>query len=77
MAELTYEIIKNFGTISEKAGWKRELNLVSWNEREAKFDLRDWNADHDRMKKGITLSVEELMSLKEVIDAIDFKELME
>ena len=76
MPELTYEIVKNYGTLSERGGWKRELNLVSWNEREAKFDLRDWSEDHDKMKKGITLTVEELMSLKEIIEDIDFNELM-
>ena len=77
MPEITYDIVRNFGTVTEKGGWIRELNLVSWNGREPKFDLRDWTSDHEKMKKGITLTVEELMTLKEIIDEIDFKALMD
>ena len=57
MAELKYEITEHIGDLAELAGgWTKELNLVSWNDREPKYDLRDWNADHTRMRKGITLS---------------------
>lgn len=68
MAELKYEIIKNLGVISEtEKGWKKELNLISWNERSPKYDIRDWNEKHDRMGKGITLTEEELNNIKEII----------
>ena len=61
MAEITFEITKELGVISENAkGWTRELNLVSWNEREPKYDIRDWNADHTRMSKGISMTEEEM-----------------
>lgn len=71
MAELKYEIIKNFGVISEsEKGWKKELNLISWSERAPKFDIRDWNETHDRMGKGITLTEEEVIKLKELIEKI-------
>ena len=57
MAELKFEITKNIGVLSESArGWTKELNMVSWNEREPKYDLREWNPDHTRMGKGITLT---------------------
>lgn len=69
MAELTFEIVEHFGVLSENAnGWTRELNLVSWNERPAKYDLRDWDADHVKMSKGITLSEEEFQTLKDIIN---------
>ncbi|MEG0550603.1 MAG: PC4/YdbC family ssDNA-binding protein [Vagococcus sp.] len=48
-------------------GWRKELNLVSWNERAPKFDLRDWAPNHEKMGKGVTLSNEEFNALKEAI----------
>lgn len=50
-------------------GWSKELNLVSWNDREPKYDLRDWNENHDKMGKGITLTRDELDKLKETLDS--------
>lgn len=68
MAEFGYEIIKQIGVISESAkGWKRELNLVSWNGRDPKFDIRDWDPDHQKMGKGITMSKDELNKLAQII----------
>ena len=65
MAELKFEITERLGVLSENAkGWTKELNKVSWNEREPKYDLRDWNPDHSRMGKGITLTDEEVETLK-------------
>ena len=68
--ELKFEIINNIGVVSsQSSGWKKELNRVSWNGAEPKYDLRDWSADHEKMGKGITLSESELRSLKAIIDA--------
>lgn len=68
MAELKYEIIENLGILSENdKGWRKELNLVSWNERPAKYDLRDWNPDHTRMTKGITFTEDEAKVLAEIL----------
>lgn len=53
MADIKYEISKELGILSENAkGWRKELNLVSWNERDAKFDIRDWSAGHESLAKG-------------------------
>ncbi len=68
MAEIKFEIIKNIGTLSESSkGWTKELNLVSWNSREPKYDLRDWDPEHEKMGKGVTLTEEELKKLKDVL----------
>ena len=68
MAEFKYEIVKELGVISENAkGWRKELNLVSWNDRDAKFDIREWSPDHDRMGKGVSLTEEELEALAKLI----------
>ncbi len=68
MAEIKFEIIKNIGILSESSkGWTKELNLVSWNGREPKYDIRDWDPEHFKMGKGVTLTEEELMKLKELL----------
>ena len=70
MAEITYDIVKELGVISEDAkGWTKELNLISWNERDPKFDIRSWNPDHTRMGKGISLTEEEMQKLVELFNA--------
>jgi hypothetical protein len=69
MSEIKYEINKNIGVLSKSAsGWSKELNLISWNDREPKYDLRDWSADHEKMGKGLTLTKEELLALKELLN---------
>lgn len=50
--------------------WTKELNKVSWNDRPAKYDLRDWNHEEGKMGKGVTLTDVEIRNLKEVLDAI-------
>ena len=72
MAEIKYEIIKTIGVLSTSAkGWTKELNLISWNEREPKYDLRDWAPEHEKMGKGVTLSDDELRALKEILSKLE------
>ncbi len=72
MADIKFEIEKELGKISESSkGWAKELNLISWNGKEAKYDLRDWAPGHEKMGKGITLSFDELKGLKELLDNMD------
>ena len=67
MQDVKYEIVEEIAVLSEsEKGWKKELNLVSWNDREPKYDIRDWSPDHSKMGKGVTLSNEEFAKLKEV-----------
>ena len=74
MAEIKYDIEKEIGVVSETAkGWKKELNLISWNGKEAKYDLREWAPEHEKMGKGITLSKEELKSLRELLNNMDLE----
>lgn len=68
----TFEILEQIEVLStNKSGWNRELNIVSWNGNKAKYDLRDWSPDHTKMSKGITLTAEEVAVLKEVFDELD------
>jgi hypothetical protein len=70
MAEITFDILKHFGVLSEeKTGWKKELNLVSWNGRNPKLDIRDWAPGHEKMGKGLTLTNEEARTLGDLLEA--------
>ena len=72
MTEIKYEIITSIGILSTSgSGWRKELNLISWNDREPKFDLRDWSSDHEKMGKGTTLTKEELITLKELLNTME------
>ena len=64
MPEIKYEVIETIGIVSEgNNGWNKELNLISWNEREPVYDIRTWSPDHQKMGKGITISKEEAKAL--------------
>lgn len=64
MNDKKYEIIEQLVVLNEKpSGWSMELNIVKWFDNEPKYDIRDWNEDHSRCGKGITLSEEELKAL--------------
>ncbi len=68
MADIKFEIVKELGVLSESpSGWKRELNMVSWNGRAPKYDIRDWDENHEKMGKGITLSEEEMEILVDLV----------
>jgi len=72
MANFEYEIIEELGILStNQSGWTKELNLISWNGRPPKFDIRDWSPDHEKMGKGLTFSNEELKELQEIIQEMD------
>ncbi|MGL4254045.1 MAG: YdbC family protein [Fusobacteriaceae bacterium] len=76
MAEIKFDILEKLGVIGESSkGWTREVNIVSWNNRKGKIDIRDWDENHEKMGKGITLSKEELKALKEILEEIDIDEL--
>ncbi len=70
MAEITFKITKELGVISENPkGWTRELNMVSWNDHDPKYDIRDWSPDHTRMSKGVSMTEEEMQKLVELFNA--------
>ena len=72
MSDINFEIIQTVGKLSTApSGWAKELNLVRWNDREPKYDLRDWSKEHDKMGKGLTLSREELIALKDLLNSME------
>lgn len=72
MAEIKYEIVEELGVLSEGTrGWRKELNLVSWNGAAPKYDLRDWAPEHEKMGKGVTLTKAEAKELAILLSEIE------
>ncbi len=68
MSDIKFEIVEEIGVLSESSkGWRKELNLVSWNGASAKYDIRDWAPEHEKMGKGITLTKGEAEKLKALL----------
>lgn len=66
--ELQFEIINHIGILSTSpSGWTTELNRISWNGKEPRYDLRTWAPDHTKMGKGITLSEGDIIALSEIL----------
>lgn len=69
---IKYEIKETIGQLSESSkGWIKELNLISWNDRDPKYDIRDWSPEHEKMGKGVTLSTEELKKLRDILNEME------
>lgn len=72
MPELKYEIIQTCGVLSQSpSGWTKELNLISWNDRAPKYDIREWSPDHSKMGKGVTISPDEMILLRDLLAELD------
>lgn len=66
--EFTFEIVRSVGIVGESGkGWRTEVNLVSWNGREPKIDVRAWSPDHQKMGKGVGFTREEAAKLSEIL----------
>ena len=62
MADVKFEIKEELGVLSEGSkGWKKELNLISWNGAAPKYDLRDWSPEHEKMSKCCWCSISSLI----------------
>ena len=72
MPEIKYEIVETIGIVSEgKNGWNKELKLVKWNDRDPVYDIRTWSPDHEKIGKGITITVEEAKTLRDMLNGLN------
>jgi len=72
--EIRFEIVEHIAVLAEHfSGWKKELNMVAWNDNPPKYDIRDWDPEHERMSRGVTLLPEEM---QRVMDAVKDREIM-
>ena len=71
--EVTFKIVEQIGVIAtENNGWRRELNRVSWNDSEPKWDIRSWDSDHEKCSKGLTFKTEEMAAIKNLLSQFVF-----
>ena len=66
--EITFDIIEHIGVLATyTTGWKKEINLVSWNNAPGKYDIREWDPSHGRMSRGITLKEDEMRRILDLM----------
>ncbi len=67
--DFSFEIVHHYGVLSTTSrGWNKEFNYVIWNNRDPKFDIREWQPDHAKMSKGVTLTVNEVAELYQMLN---------
>ncbi|MDO5733305.1 MAG: PC4/YdbC family ssDNA-binding protein [Eubacteriales bacterium] len=72
--QVIYEIKEHIGVLStSSSGWTREVNLVSWNDRPARIDIRDWDPERRKMSRGIGLNLWEVRKLIELMKDYDLE----
>lgn len=69
---IRFEIQKHYGVLltRDRSRWTKELNLVSWDDKPAKFDIREWDEGHERMSRGITFTETEAKILYEILKSV-------
>jgi hypothetical protein len=66
--DIEFKLVEKLGVLdTHKSGWAREVNIVAWNGKPPKFDIRDWDPDHERMSRGITLHEREAIKLAKIL----------
>lgn len=68
---MEYEILEQIAVLGRKGMWSKELNLIRWNRRWDKYDIRDWSDDHTTMSKGVTLTRDEMYNLKLILESLE------
>ena len=64
-----FQIRRTIGTLStSKSGWNKEVNIVAWNDRPARLDIREWNPERTRMSRGVALSDKETKKLMQILE---------
>ncbi|HOA42739.1 MAG TPA: PC4/YdbC family ssDNA-binding protein [Bacillota bacterium] len=70
--EVTFELVEHIGIFGKDAkGWTKELNRVSWNGCQTKYDMRSWDSGHHKMGRGITLTKQELLDLRSLLEQVE------
>ena len=68
MKEIQYEIVKEIAVLSASdSGYTKEINLISWNGKEPKYDVRSFSPNREKCGKGITLNADEAAALLEAL----------
>jgi len=67
--KVTFDLMENLLVFGQRkdSGWTKEANIVCWNGGSPKLDIREWDPDHERMSKGVTLYEAEAERLAKVL----------
>ena len=72
--EIKYDVKEHIGVIKTfNTGWTKELNLISWNDGNPKYDIREWDMNHEHMTRGITLFPDEMESICNLLQEREFE----
>ena len=64
MREIQYALVKEIAVLSTgDSGYTKEINLISWNGKEPKYDIRSFSPNREKCGKGITLNADEAAAL--------------
>ena len=74
--EFKFEIIAHIGILcTNPSGWTKELNIVKWNDAKPKMDIREWDTEHEKMSRGTSLNLEEVIKLRDILQNTQIEEL--
>ncbi len=66
--DITFNITRHFGVLdTSQSGWTKEVNLVEWNGKPEKLDIREWDPEHEHMSRGVTLRKNETLTLLDIL----------
>ncbi|MGN0735269.1 MAG: YdbC family protein [Anaerovoracaceae bacterium] len=66
--DITFNITHHFGVLdTSQSGWTKEVNLVEWNGKPEKLDIREWDPEHEHMSRGVTLRKNETLTLLDIL----------
>ena len=72
---ITYNILKDYGVLGDpEKKIAKHLVLIEWGDKDAKYDIRGWDENFEKMSKGITLTRQEMKDLKELLNNMDLEE---
>ncbi len=69
---ISFNVTKSLWRLNRSAnGWQKEVNLVAWNGKKPRLDVREWNMDKTKMRRGVTFSKDEVLELRKCLNNID------
>lgn len=71
MKDIQYEIVKEIAVLSTgESGYTKEINLISWNGKEPKYDIRSFSPNREKCGKGVTLTEAEAGKLLAALEKV-------
>lgn len=71
MADFKFDVLSDFGILEEGPVFDIRAKIISWNGGPPKLDIRKWNKETNNMSKGISISLDSIEQLKNILDAVE------